>query len=282
MYQTYDDYWLAHHGVLGMHWRQRNGPPYPLGSDISTGHRLKSCAAGKPTVKKDESKVKTNRTIKASVNSGIGLKPKTRTYTMDEDIAAVNPKYNPDAKTDKEYNAYCMNCCYCTTAYEMRRRGYDVKAKPRNDDEKYQALTGWRWNPHEQMFDYKGEVRTRGFGASDDLDHHPLKKPLLTKYVYNMTRSVKTAIINMPDNARGILTLDWYYGGGHSLNFEKSGNDIFVIDPQSNEKWNIGGNNRPQDTWVDKSDYMALVGNIWVTRLDDLDVIPGKIKGACS
>ena len=37
---------LYHHGVLGMHWRQRNGPPYPLGSDISTGHRLKSGAAG--------------------------------------------------------------------------------------------------------------------------------------------------------------------------------------------------------------------------------------------
>ena len=33
---------LYHHGILGMHWGQRNGPPYPLGSDKSTGKRLKS------------------------------------------------------------------------------------------------------------------------------------------------------------------------------------------------------------------------------------------------
>lgn len=32
---------LAHHGILGMHWGRRNGPPYPLDSKISTGKRLK-------------------------------------------------------------------------------------------------------------------------------------------------------------------------------------------------------------------------------------------------
>ena len=36
----YNDY-ISHHGILGMHWGTRNGPPYPLGSDVSTGKRLK-------------------------------------------------------------------------------------------------------------------------------------------------------------------------------------------------------------------------------------------------
>ncbi len=32
---------LAHHGILGMHWGKRNGPPYPLSRAISTGRALK-------------------------------------------------------------------------------------------------------------------------------------------------------------------------------------------------------------------------------------------------
>lgn len=32
--------WLAHHGVKGQKWGERNGPPYPLDSSKSDGHRL--------------------------------------------------------------------------------------------------------------------------------------------------------------------------------------------------------------------------------------------------
>lgn len=32
--------WLAHHGVKGQKWGERNGPPYPLDSSKSDGHKL--------------------------------------------------------------------------------------------------------------------------------------------------------------------------------------------------------------------------------------------------
>lgn len=41
-----EDEVIEHFGILGMHWGQRNGPPYPLGSDKSTGRRLKKSAGG--------------------------------------------------------------------------------------------------------------------------------------------------------------------------------------------------------------------------------------------
>ena len=32
---------LEHHGIIGMKWGVRHGPPYPLGSDVSTGNKIK-------------------------------------------------------------------------------------------------------------------------------------------------------------------------------------------------------------------------------------------------
>lgn len=52
---------LEHHGILGMHWGRKNGPPYPLGSDKSTGKRLKT--------KGGTSKRKAKKTYKRRVKS---------------------------------------------------------------------------------------------------------------------------------------------------------------------------------------------------------------------
>ena len=64
---------LYHHGILGMHWGQRNGPPYPLGSDKSTGHRLKTGASGKIEKKISKTKKKAikayNKAAKANSNA---------------------------------------------------------------------------------------------------------------------------------------------------------------------------------------------------------------------
>lgn len=34
--------YIAHHGIMGQKWGKKNGPPYPLSDDVSTGKRLKN------------------------------------------------------------------------------------------------------------------------------------------------------------------------------------------------------------------------------------------------
>lgn len=52
------DEYLEHHGILGMHWGRKNGPPYPLDSSVSTGKRLKK---GSGTSKRKARKQYKNR-----------------------------------------------------------------------------------------------------------------------------------------------------------------------------------------------------------------------------
>ena len=49
-------------------------------------------------------------------------------HTIDEDLKAVNPKYKPNSE-------WARNCQKCVPTYELRRRGYDVTAKPVYDND---------------------------------------------------------------------------------------------------------------------------------------------------
>lgn len=51
--------WLAHHGVKGQKWGERNGPPYPLNSSISDGHKLIKSVGSPQTKKKYKTSEKT-------------------------------------------------------------------------------------------------------------------------------------------------------------------------------------------------------------------------------
>jgi len=62
MYEYWNIDWLAHHGILNQRWGHRNGPPYPLSSDVSTGQRLKKGAAG--SIKKKTPKSGSGRVTK--------------------------------------------------------------------------------------------------------------------------------------------------------------------------------------------------------------------------
>lgn len=103
-----DDSILEHHGILGMHWGKRNGPPYPLGSDVSTGKRLKGDGLiarhkKKKTKKKRVKSLKKARKVRAENRETQEREKRTKDDILKaKDIVAMYR--HMDKFTDKEIN----------------------------------------------------------------------------------------------------------------------------------------------------------------------------------
>lgn len=108
-----------------------------------------------------------------------------------------------------EYRRYNENCQRCVVAYEMRRRGYDVVAKPRNIDGTDPVMSHWR-----ELFNGAKWVEASGESDADAL------------------------IGEMPVGSRGTVYIAWKkdksgHRSAHVFNFERTSDGIFYRDAQT-------------------------------------------------
>ena len=123
-------------------------------------------------------------------------------HSILQDLAAVNPNYG----TGEGYN---YNCGNCVAAYELRRRGIDVEARPRK------LMLPYEWaNMFEGFFQQKPTSTTRD-KVVEELEHK---------------------ILLWGEGARGTI-----YGvvigsrnKGHFFSVEVSGGKVMFVDSQSN------------------------------------------------
>lgn len=273
MYEYRNIDWLSHHGVQGQRWGHRNGPPYPLSREISTGSRLKENGrlTGKINVKRDRKTGHIEYTHKRPLYvqpiPGIKTKRRKPPYTLNEDVEAVNPKFNSGEK-------YQTNCCYCTLTTEMRCRGYDVEALPVN--KKYK--------------DYAYAAEFKDLAQFNGLFHPPVKpvygiiidknkKEINTKPTKEKTehfvKEVKSRFDKMPNNARGELAVYYYWDNhndGHSVFFEKTNEGkTVIIDSQSDNVY----------YFEDFKDIWSYVSSASIVRFDNRDIDINKVKDFC-
>ena len=138
---------------------------------------------------------------------------------MANDIAAVN--HNGAS----EELGRGTNCLYCTTAYEMRRRGYDVQAQQ-------DWVGGIRGDMPEAMFE----------GAHTDLvfDISGSSRSMSENERIAATGAGAQAMIDaieaQGEGARGYVGVNWAYGqGGHSMAYEVVNGKAVLIDCQTGE-----------------------------------------------
>lgn len=141
--------------------------------------------------------------------------------TNDEHQKKVNPKFN---STTYDYS---MNCSFCTAAYDLRKRGYDVEANPISTVEAYTIDDICSW--------YKGaksisniDVRNAHYATVKSRDDILSKKDMLLK-----------SLESNGDGARGHLGLYWLSGEGHDVVWEIENGEAVIRDCQSGKKVEI-------------------------------------------
>lgn len=163
------------------------------------------------------------------VEQATGAKKGTSMAIQDA-VKGANPNYSRGI-------AYGVNCQRCVQAYEFRRRGYDVVAKPKPSTNN---IISWGSECFIQPGAYQYSYQA---------------------YALNQTEAaVKKALANAPDGSRFSIYIKWkrtYGGSAHVFIAEKTGGVVHYLDPQT-------GN-------MDASDYFTRgsKGCFGYFRLDD-------------
>lgn len=189
--------------------------------------------------------------LKIDERTGLRQKDPSKSWTIEEDLKAVNPEYG-----DPIGRGANNNCILCSLTYDLRRRGYDVRAQ--------RAQDGWmpddikHWYPN---IKYKSNSLTDKKPTLEEFSSIDVSKK--AEYASKCIKSIK----ELGDGSRGIACVMWgASGGGHATAFEVQNGKVHMYDPQS-------GNEYP-----DTSRYIMRSWDCKIARLDNIEPDPKTIK----
>lgn len=137
-------------------------------------------------------------------------------HTQAQDLTATNPRYSEGLE-------WQINCQRCVGAYEMRRRGYDVTAKPRP------MLNG--------VPDPTDELPNRNAqGGWPKMFENATLEKCSSDSGANTKKKVETLMQSYGDGSRAIVRVQFqkkYGGGGHVFIAEQRNGATVFIDPQT-------------------------------------------------
>lgn len=166
--------------------------------------------------------------------------------SADENMAEINEDY------DMYDHKRSQNCAYCTSAYELRMRGYDVQAAEHNKIT-YNATTAtiysWYKNGDMKLISPKDED---GFTKIKSINKYLSSNfvwdtvPLATELRSDDSRpytgsDVRFALeTSNPPGSRGQFLVYWKSGGGHSMAYEiDSTGHSTIRDCQTNKTYTV-------------------------------------------
>ena len=166
-------------------------------------------------------------------------------HSYQDDLAKINPQWDPNSIEWGE------NCQRCVSAYEARRRGFDVTAQP--------AKRGY-----DDMC-YVMPVEKGVFSPYSGADPQNVSANSGTQVELN----IDSLMEEWGDGARAIVCVQWKGGGGHAFIAERVNGHTRYLDPQANE--------------IDAKGHFIIAkgSGAWCGRIDNLPFTP-RIHECCA
>lgn len=278
-FQNEDD--VEHSGIMGMHWGERHGPPYPL--DQETNLRIRM-AAKHPGVEDDHKSTKKEKELIRKSNEEEHPVEKLADLKKIDDLSLLDvDTSDPLARDDKEkiaavrnlrYNinhpdenirdlGRHYNCPNCASAFEMTRRGYDVVARPAPNGSNVGDITkNFKGGKLEKLTgdaDIDTSLLTKELAWNDPDTYYERKWEIYEK----LQDKVHKTLTSQGDGARGIVVMCYDTVGDfsktkrsnafHAFNYEVKGKDVVYYDSQCKSDRNLLGFR--DGTWVLDTDY---------------------------
>lgn len=179
-----------------------------------------------------------------------------------EVVAQINPDYG-DFGTK-------MNCRRATYAYEMRRRGYDVKATKTPTGMGQDASGNYNaTRPRENLVAPGLSGSTVRVISELNKTNKPYteflnkeKHPVLGEHEIHPS-DIFSELSRTDKGARGELGIKWQGGGAHSMSWENVNGKVVVFDNQTGKKYT-----KPEDF----ADLPRAMDSTGFTRLDDKEL----------
>ena len=160
------------------------------------------------------------------------VKKKTKKSTEEEDMEAINPYY------ETRMREYYTNCTYCTAAYDLRRRGYDVQAAARDEKADLSANgIADLYDGEKLVTDY--DLMYKNASRTDKaLYKLGIKDPPKTN-TKEFNKALEKDLLSHGDGARGHLIVQWENGGAHDVVWEVEDGKVYARDCQSNKVYDL-------------------------------------------
>lgn len=251
-YQHPGNYSLTHHGILGMKWgvwNEETARRYGSSGDRKSAGPMASSKNTSGSVPIGNVRSFITQALLAVPNHmtggllGVGLNlseqlrslkkieaeraqglesknvefsKKEKELTPEKDRALVNARY------DGIRAGYSTNCSNCTLAYEMRRRGFDVIARPL-----------WGGRTEYDIHKFFGNPKVHKLGDPSTRTTRSGKEfPMVD--ARSMLETMTAKLAKDPDGSRGAVTYKHRDSmSGHILNYEKKDGQIKFVDAQN-------------------------------------------------